>query len=392
MTDSASTIIIFKGSSQYDASRVFLDDFDKAYRKLGYRTVVIDLRDQGETSVEIFRETLQTGNVLFAIGINAHGQFTTPEGKSIYDIAQIPHVSWLMDHPVYHLERIENIGKDFGVVGVVDRDHGEFLSAAVAPPPASLFLPHGGNPGSEAQPGERDLDVIFSGTGVDPETIRAQWSEADSQKKQAYETGVELSLADPKLRLMDMATQVFTKLSFSPDRNSFVDVMLNVERYLRAADRYQVLKSLDEAGQPVHVYGNGWEFAKFKTHELHASVPYNDSIELLKRSKIAINISAFFTDGAHDRVFSTMLGGALSATNTTDYLNELPGFTESALIYGPEQAPLHEQIKEALAIPTATQAKADQGKAFAEGGHTFAHRAKTLLDAVTEAFPAGQTD
>ncbi len=387
MSISQQSVLIFKGLSQYDTSNYILDDFDQAYKRLGLNTIVVDLKIEGEETTNTFRDAILNQNVLFALGINANGQYSV-DGKSIYDIAKIPHVSWLIDHPVYHLSRIESLAKDYGIIGVVDRDHAPFLSAAISPPPPSLFLPHGGNPGSDAIPGERDLDVMFSGTGVNPAAIRETWKEADSLRKKGYETGVELSLANPKLKLMDMATQVFTELSFAPDRASFADLMLKVERYLRAYDRYQVLKSLDDAAQPVHIFGDGWEFANFKHHQQHPSVPYNDSIELLKRSKIAINISAFFTDGAHDRIFSSMLGGALSATGTTPYLNELPGFTESALIYGEQQAPLAEQIKDALANPTETRAKAEQGKIFAKAGHTFAHRAETLLESIREAFPA----
>ncbi|EDY81866.1 hypothetical protein VDG1235_1486 [Verrucomicrobiia bacterium DG1235] len=387
MSDSPQTVLIFKGATQYGASNHFLDAFDATYRSLGLNTVVIDLSSQSEAAIEQLKDAILNQNVLFAIGINANGQFKVDD-KSIYDIARIPHVSWLMDHPVYHLEPVQNLAQDFGVVAVVDRDHGPFLQAAVSPEPASLFLPHGGCLSPDTPDQERDLDLLFSGTGVSPESVRDEWANHSETARSCYEAGLALSQADPELRLMDMASQVFQNLGLAPARDLFVDTMLQVERYLRAHERYSMLKTLDDAGQPAHIFGNGWDFAQFTHHQLHASVPFEESIALLKRSKISLNLSSFFKDGAHDRIFSAMLGGAISATNTSPYLEELPGFQDCALTFSPNSAPLPDQIRSLLAQPKQLADQAASGKAFAAAGHTFAHRAQTLLNSITEAFPS----
>jgi|GEM_PF-6103197 len=51
---------------------------------------------------------------------------------------------------------------------------------------------------------------------------------------------------------------------------------------------------------------------------MHPNKPYGDIIDLMGIAKTVLNVSHMLTSGAHGRVFSAMLNGAVGVTNRSD--------------------------------------------------------------------------
>ncbi|MBC2607973.1 glycosyltransferase [Pelagicoccus albus] len=376
-------IILYKGDSQYGVMHRFIDDIAEAYRELGHKVDIVSLGDSNPQSDQEVIKALSGEKPLFALGINGVGEFAI-DGKSIYDIGAFPHVSWLMDHPVWHMERLERGAEKFKVVGVVDDDHLAFFQAAFPSPPSTVFLPHGGCLARSPTPAERDLDIVFSGSGVDPKTQRESWASKSEEERQLLEAAAEIGLSSYGLPLLDVVTKCFETLGLKPSRELFLSSMVEVDRYLRAERRLADLRALDDAGVAVDLFGNGWEFAGFTTHRLHGPVDFDESLNLLQRSKLALNVSDFFASGSHDRVFSSMLNGAVPLTTGSNYFDSLPGFDEVALSYR-SSSELVEKAKAGLADEADLLRRAAAGKVFTEAEHTIGKRAIALRDAIAEA-------
>lgn len=379
------SIILFRGETQYGVLNRFIDDIADAYRSIGLTANVIALGRNFEETRSQLIETLGNEKPLFALGLNGAGQFNINQ-KSIYDIGEFHHVSWLVDHPVYHMDRMETFPKTFGIVTIIDQQHEAFINAAAPNTPNTAFLPLGGCLAKDTAKYDRDIDILFCGTGVSCENLRKNWEQSNQEDLQYLEAGIEIGKANSQVPTMEIVSQVFNSFKLPPDRERFLRLTLNIEQFQRAHHRNSLLMELDNAQISVDIFGNNWDWCAFDHHKVHESVNFDSTLNLYKRSKIGLNISNFFTHGSHDRIFTSMLNGAVSLTNGSNYLDTLEGFEESAVTFAQEK-PIAEITRELLSVPkNEFDSLAKQGEEYALANHTFEHRAIALRDALLSSF------
>lgn len=108
-------------------------------------------------------------------------------------------------------------------------------------------------------------------------------------------------------------------------------------------------------------------------------------LKKLCQTKLSLNVMPWFKNGAHDRIFNTMLNGSVCLTDSSIYLDEILHDGKDCRLYSlKEMEWLPEIAKELLADPDRMQAVADGGYELAKAGHTWAHRAKELHNLVEE--------
>ena len=88
----------------------------------------------------------------------------------------------------------------------------------------------------------------------------------------------------------------------------------------------------------------------------------------------------WFKDGAHDRIFNTMLNGAVCVTDSSIFLDTILQDGENAALYSLDSlGRLPEMIKGLLDDPMRMQRIADTGYQMAKNGHTWEHRAEEIM-------------
>ena len=91
----------------------------------------------------------------------------------------------------------------------------------------------------------------------------------------------------------------------------------------------------------------------------------------------------WFKDGAHDRIFNTMLNGAVCLTDSSVYLDGILHDGIDCSIYSlSEMGRLPELAVALLAEEDKMQQIADKGYAMAKAGHTWWHRAQVLHELI----------
>jgi len=130
----------------------------------------------------------------------------------------------------------------------------------------------------------------------------------------------------------------------------------------------------------------GWDLLPCKCEENLILMNNLDSEGCLKKlcqTKLSLNVMPWFKDGAHDRIFNTMLNGAVCLTDSSIYLDSILHDDVDCSIYSLSQMDkLPEIAAGLLANPVHMQEIADQGYAMAKEAHTWAHRAKVLHDLI----------
>jgi spore maturation protein CgeB len=157
-----------------------------------------------------------------------------------------------------------------------------------------------------------------------------------------------------------------------------------MDSHMRIKKRDAVVKALLDGGLAVHCFGMEWEPSGLCAHPnflYHGPVGYEAVHELYRHTKIALNTLPIYVTDSHERVFSSMMCGALCVSDYTRYLGE--HFADGRdIVYfdykdpaGLVQKVRHylEHDEERIRITKAAFAKV-------RGGHTWLHRAADLLD------------
>lgn len=161
-----------------------------------------------------------------------------------------------------------------------------------------------------------------------------------------------------------------------------------IDLYVRYSFRGRAVQELVDAGIKVHVFGDGWELLECRHPEnliIMNSLNSEGCLKKLCQTKISLNVMPWFKNGAHDRIFNSMLNGAVCLTDSSIYLDEILHDREDCRLYSlTEMERLPEIAEELLSDQEHMQTIADGGCELAQAGHTWAHRAETLHNLIEE--------
>jgi spore maturation protein CgeB len=275
------------------------------------------------------------------------------EGKPLGDMWGIPHLSLLVDPPIYFLHQMTT---KCGWLSCVDEEDCAFVRSLNFP--HVFFLPHAAD-AQERTPvsNERLLDTVFFGTCIDYEAIASSWPKHEKELLLAASDRV-LSKEGPSV------ARSLIELSVGPC--DLPRLHAEVDRYSRGKERIQLIRSLEK----VAVWGDGpWQKYIGTAHDVHPAVSFEQALELMKKSKIVLNSSPRFKKGAHERIFYALMCGASVYTAENSYIKaHLPELFTCHL--GEWEAPDFKHWKE----------HAEQGQSNVLHNHTWDARAITLVN------------
>ena len=165
--------------------------------------------------------------------------------------------------------------------------------------------------------------------------------------------------------------------------------MIFIDLYVRNYWRGKAVRTLVNAGIPVHVVGKGWEELEDVRHpeclKLHSQTDSVTCLGMLADAKVSLNVMPWFKDGAHDRVFNSILNGAVCVTDPSRYLEEELHEGEGVCYVAlQDMDALPEKVKDLLQNDSGRNEIVRRGRAIVEQKHTWAQRAKTLAAWIAE--------
>lgn len=325
-------VYIFTSGKHPTMERITREVAD-AFEAIGHEVTRIFIEKQEDR--QLAYDLMRSGAIDFSVGLNScvSGIFTAP-GETMYKNLDTPYVSILLDAP-YH-RAVDNIGFDCKnhVLCLLDREH---ISVASKLYPkkkflGEIFLPLAGiASGNEEEvfSRERPYDVIVSaGSFSDGNPVR-YWHDMgiDSSVIKILDDVADYLLAYP-VSLEQGFKQVLE------DRGlygyQFSDIMIRfyymMLRYVKAVRRAMSIELLIKNDIKVDIFGAGWENIPIVNTSnnvtLHNGTSYQEALDLMGDAKIVYQDQALFNNGAHDRVFSAMLNGAVVVSEYSAYLDE----------------------------------------------------------------------
>ncbi len=372
-------VVLLKGQSNYNVLRYWMDALARGLEKKGIETIVLD----GNYSVNDQVITLLSLDVDAVISFN--GLFL--ENKEIVDkVIKAPYIYLLIDHPIDHLGRLENL-RPQDILTVMDRNDVNNLEHFGLNISNTYMLPHAAIELS-VEPVEKTIDILVSGSYSDM-TMYTKYIESQPPAIFAIcKEVIDNCLEDSRKYYIDEFLQAFAKRGVSidlrlNDNPDIIKLVREIGRYIYSVNRLSVVTALADAGLPISIYGKGWEDSPLMDYPnviIHKSVNYWETQELMRQAKVIMSFQALLRDGTHERVFAGMAARSVVMTNETPYLREL--FTEKELMFYNfnDLGAMVEAVQAILKDDDQREKMSEAAWQAIKGKHTFEERAQTIID------------
>lgn len=164
-------ILLIKGRSLYDGTRMFIDSAASAFVGAGHEVELLDLGivDAPSEALAAYAGTCAT-DLIFSIGIT--GEFRDAAGRTVSQLYGARHIVWHVDYMLGQGRRIEETPASTGLL-LIDPTHIDSLRAAYGPDahPHMGFFPHPGvgepaadDPDLDAYIARRPIRMLWSGS------------------------------------------------------------------------------------------------------------------------------------------------------------------------------------------------------------------------------------
>ena len=334
-------VLLFKRSAiNHNSLNQWVERIDEQLHRFGVRTHFINLAaDQAEIATNL-SNILQNYKIEVALAVNSIGQHNwvnSGTGTNLWDSLGIPFINWIVDHPLEHYSDLSCTSKNYNVI-CVDQNHREFVNRYFPDVKSAFFLPLGGlGDVSAAAEGydsfsEREFDVVLTAGLMDPEEIKRNFFGMPRDFREIVlgwtdymEQNITLS---PEEALKRVLKEKYGNLEVSDELYfNLAKIGNQTVFYIRTWIRKKIVKNLLDSGLTFHIFGSGWNELNSQSPNsraiLHGDIPIDETVSLMKSTKLAINIMPMFKAGTHDRIATAQINGAAVLTDTNDYIDQL---------------------------------------------------------------------
>lgn len=376
----------------YESKRHFTLKLAEAMDRKGIITKIVDTREGENMTPEVIASIYQ-----FAPDITCSFSSFTPteEGLYLWDFLKIPHVAFLVDPVLYNINLIKS---PYSIISCVDRFDCEQLRQHQFQ--KTFFWPHAIERELAPDPKAKKIyDVVFLGSCHDYESLQDSYRQRCSEPVgKALDRAAEIVLGDNKTPLTDALVLAWNEMKLDVSEQDFCALFYYFDNYTRGKDRVDLIRSVTDA--EVHVFGElvvddpmsvlGWkEYLGAQPNVvLHPSVPYEEAMEILKKSKICLNSTPFFKNGSHERIFASLACGAVPITTDNLFVREFFKDGEDLILYQHRNlSEVNGKVNELLANENKRQAIAAKGRAKVMAEHTWDTRVDQLVEELAKLGP-----
>lgn len=380
-------VILIKGQSNYNVLRYWIDALAVGFEKIGVEAIVLDVNNS-------INQQLITTLQMDVDAIISFNGLLIEQKEVLEKVIRAPYIYLLIDHPIDHLARIQNL-REGDILTLMDRNDVNNLEIFGLIVNNLYMLPHAAIELS-IEPCEKSIDILVSGSYSDMSNYKEYINGQTPAIRAICEEVIENCLADTRKYYIEEFIEAFKKRGISIELRlyespEFIKMVYDIGRYVYSNNRLKVITALADAGIKVDIYGSNWDcspVASYPNVHIHESVSYWKTQELMRKSKIVMNFQALLRDGTHERVFAGMAARSVVVTNETPYLREIFNEGEELIFYNFND--INEMVKNVQGI---LKNDGQRGKISesawqaVKGMHTFEERAKAIVDIFHDVYP-----
>ncbi|MCI5874601.1 MAG: glycosyltransferase [Clostridiales bacterium] len=395
-------IVMFEGGVETLA--YFSHRMAEQFGRMGYAVFFYDLKNE-EYSARKLRKFLRMGETVLVTfnfqGLEKEAGVYKEGVGYVWDAYKIPCYNIAADHPYFYHDRLTDLPAEYHHISI-DRlqeayfkefypefEHEGFL------PLAGTMLIQGENDEDLAksetvcvEAAGKCYDVIFTGNYTKLSFFEPYINWINDEYA-AFYRGIIDELIEKPYQTVEQVALKHCEREMGKEPNDQLRIALSkmifIDLYVRNYWRGKVVRTLVNAGISVDVVGKGWEELEDIRYPENLRIhPQTDSLTCLKmlaQSKVSVNVMPWFKDGAHDRVFNSILNGAVCVSDTSKYLCEELKEGEGVCYYELEDIEeLPDKVKDLLQNEKKMQDIVARGRVKVLDVHTWEKRAEQVAE------------
>lgn len=398
-------------------------------QELGFEVMTFHLDHIGKSMSELFRFMEKDKTAIVSFNFHGHtpGDIFQDEktGEWLWDVYHAPCLNIVVDHPYYYHRFLEQVPKDY-LHFSIDRKHDAYMATYFPQIRRGPFLPLAGTqvdplefvhaadlaegyreipagmdertylkslltPEGNLKIQARPIDIVFTGNYSNPHKFDRYIYRNDGEFAEFYLKVIEDLLSDSTQTVEEVMIRHLEEEAPGTETSEILKVLgasIFIDLYVRSVLRGRAVQELVDAGLKVAVFGGGWDELECKHPENLIDGKGVDSLkclQMIQLAKCSLNVMPWFKDGAHDRVFNTMLNGALLITDSSIYLKELLHENEDCVFYDLQTIDqMPDKVRDFLAHPEKITQATAQAYHIAAKDHTWAKRADVLAQVLRD--------
>ncbi|MGN0161804.1 MAG: glycosyltransferase [Lachnospiraceae bacterium] len=326
-------VLFYSGVESFN---YFTNQIVEELKQRNHQCFILDLRDMnapGEHSFAAFSQFLSQ-RVDATIAFDGLG-IKEDLFVELWDSMNTRAVNILMDHPLRFHKTMQKHPKNY-IQFCCDRNHVEYVHKYFENEVSEVeFMPHAGTYMGELDLSDyksRPYDVLFSGTYYRPESYLTQVDEqfAENELLREFYHNLSAYMIDHWQVTTEQAVlDVIGQMQLDVSKEHLKTILACAEPIdwmTRMYYREQIIEIIANAGIDVWLLGRGWENHPSanldSVHIINDRVPFADTLPVMHKAKINLNVMPWFKDGTHDRIFNILLQGSLPFTDSSQWLLE----------------------------------------------------------------------
>ncbi len=339
----------------------FSNRLAEEYVRMGYEVRLVRIQEPffGTDALKDFIVPHETVMITFNYhGIQREAIFHNENKELLWDLYDVACINIIVDHPFYYYEELLYLPKRYLQI-CIDGDHTDYMNrfypeirlgetlplagcdyrdsfGGGAPlsltddvtDPSVWFSNLTGDRISSLNIADRSTPVVFTGCFTKPDFFLPYMKRNGEEYDAFYHGILDDLLANPDqcihtvyLRHLNRELPELT----NEELKNVMNKMIFLDLWIRFTFRGRAIQTLVDADIPVHCIGAGWDTLEIKNKNRLTYTEYSDTSVCLKaisEAKVSLNVMPWFKRGSHDRIYSSMLNGAVCVTDKSTYLTE----------------------------------------------------------------------
>lgn len=379
-------IVMFAGG--VETLEYFSKQMAVQFQAMGYAVFFYDLKNEVQSARKL-RKFIRVGETVLVTfnfqGLEKEAGVYREGIGYVWEEYRIPCYNIAADHPYFYDDRLRELPADYHHISI-DRRQQQYFRRFYPEYIDAGFLPLAGTALGEAAGAKRIYDVILTGNYTELSFFEPYINWINDEYAAFYRGIINDLLEHPEQTVEDAAlAHCEREMGKEPDSELRIALhkMIFIDMYVRNYWRGKVVRALTDAGITVHVVGKGWEALEDVVRPecliVHPQTDSETCLQMLAQAKISVNVMPWFKDGAHDRVFNSILNGAVCVSDTSEYLCEELKEGQGVCYFSLGQLEsLPKKVKDLLQNESLMQDIVSKGAETVTLKHTWKNRAETV--------------
>lgn len=321
--------------SQYSVLHHFTRKLAEAFNRIGVSARVLEAE---KDNPKPFLDALFSDPPDCTLSFN--GLLPDEQGNFLADMIKIPHVAFVVDSPNQYFPLAVS---RYTIVASVDQFYCDFFRGLGCP--HVIFVPHAVEAELATDPStQRVFDVVMLGSFNDPEKIRQDWLKiCQPELCRIMDEAAEICLMQDKTSYIKAFVEAIARQegkfgSLNPQTLNYPLIFDQLEAYIRAKERIELVKAIKDS--KVNIFGSGAvqmaeKYLRNTNRNVvaHEGVPFEQALEIFKKTKITLNSAPHLKDGSHERVFTALTCGSSVISSESSYLRNIFKAKDSGLLF-----------------------------------------------------------